>query len=193
MNQTIHDSLSDSEYLIISSSLRRGSRSRRIAERLRAAYREMGKSSGLIDLRDHPLPLCDGEDAYDDPNLPPLENAIRTARVIIVATPVYNYDANAAVKNLVELTGSAWEGKVVGFVCAAGGRSSYMGVLGLANSLMLDFRSVIIPRFIYATGDDFDEDGEMQPGLAERVERLASESIQIQIHAPRKPEPMENA
>ena len=46
---------------------------------------------------------------------------IEAARVIIVATPIYNYDANAAAKNLVELTGSAWEDKTVGFLCAAGG------------------------------------------------------------------------
>jgi FMN reductase len=37
--------------------------------------------------------------------------------------------------------------KVVGFLCAAGGKSSYMSVMRLANSLMLDFRCLIIPHF----------------------------------------------
>jgi NAD(P)H-dependent FMN reductase len=73
---------------------------------------------------------------------------VNSARAVIIATGIYNYDANAAVKNLVELTGDAWENKVVGFLCAAGGMSSYMSIMSLANSLMLDFRSIIVPRFV---------------------------------------------
>ena len=59
-------------------------------------------------------------------------------------------------KNMIELTGSAWEDKIVGFLCAAGGHTSYMSVMSYANSLMLDFRCVIIPRFAFATSDAFD-------------------------------------
>ena len=33
-----------------------------------------------------------------------------------------------------------------------------MSILGLANGLMLDFRCLIVPRFVYATGDDFAND-----------------------------------
>ena len=72
-------------------------------------------------------------------------------KAILLATPIYNYDVSAAAKNMVELTGSAWRDKTVGFICAAGGTSSYMSVMGLANSLMLDFRCIILPRFVYAT------------------------------------------
>ena len=72
---------------------------------------------------------------------------IAAARVIMLAVPIYNYDANAAVKNLIELTGSAWEDKIVGFACAAGGQSSYMSIIGLANSLMLDFRCIILAQW----------------------------------------------
>jgi NAD(P)H-dependent FMN reductase len=98
--------------------------------------------------------------------------------VIIVATPIYNYDANAAVKNLLELTGSSWEDKTVGFLCAAGGGSSYMSIMGLANSLMLDFRCLIIPRFVYAHGRDF-VDGTPTPALGERIRELAAASVKI--------------
>ena len=66
---------------------------------------------------------------------------------IVVAVPIYVYDTNAAIKNFVDLSGRAWTDKPVGFLCAAGGPSSYMAILGLANSLMLDFRCLIVPRF----------------------------------------------
>ena len=159
------------EYLVISSSLRSGSLSRRLGELL---VREFGAAGEHVDLREYPLPLCDGEAAYSDPNVGKLSAKIAAARVVFIATPIYNFDANAAVKNLVELTGSAWEDKIVGFACAAGGALSYMSVMGLANSLMLDFRCLIIPRFVYATGDDFAGDRVPKPEIAERIKQLAA-------------------
>jgi NAD(P)H-dependent FMN reductase len=130
-------------------------------------------------LRDYPLPLCDGETAYSDPNVAKLSVKIAEARAILVTTPVYNYDANAAVKNLVELTGSAWEDKIVGFACAAGGQSSYMSIMGLANSLMLDFRCVIIPRFVYATGDDFADSRITSSEVKRRIKQLAESAKRL--------------
>jgi FMN reductase len=108
-----------------------------------------------------------------------LSALIAAARVIIIATPIYNYDANAAAKNLVELTGSSWEDKTVGFLCAAGGGSSYMSIMGLANSLMLDFRCLIIPRFVYAKGDDFREKKHPTADLVARIGQLAEASMKI--------------
>ena len=159
-----------SEYLVISTSLRSNSRSRQLGEQL---VRELGEGAEHLDLREYPLPLCDGEAAYADPNVEKLSSRIRSARVVLVTTPVYNYDANAAAKNLVELTGSAWEDKIVGFACAAGGQSSYMSIMGLANSLMLDFRCIIIPRFVYATGDDFTGDRITSTEVNRRIKQLA--------------------
>jgi NAD(P)H-dependent FMN reductase len=167
------------EYLVISASLRSASLSRVMAQTVCEAYAKLGVSHQLVDLREYVLPLCDGETAYGHPHVVPLTGLIKAARVIIIATPIYNYDANAAVKNLVELTGKAWENKTVGFLCAAGGASSYMSVMGLANSLMLDFRCLIIPRFVYAKGDDFIEKKHPAPGLAERLTALAEASVKI--------------
>jgi len=167
------------EYLIISASLRTVSLSRVMAETLRAAYAKLGAGHQLIDLREYVLPLCDGEACYEHPHVTTLSALIERARVIILATPIYNYDANAAAKNLVELTGSSWEDKTVGFLCAAGGGSSYMSIMSLANSLMLDFRCLIIPRFVYAKGDDFSAKKEPTPDLAARIYALAEASLKI--------------
>jgi NAD(P)H-dependent FMN reductase len=167
------------EYLIISSSLRAASLSRVMAESLAASYAKLGAAHQLIDLREYVLPLCDGGAAYEHAHVTTLSAAIEAARVIIVATPIYNYDANAAAKNLVELTGSSWENKTVGFLCAAGGTSSYMSIMSLANSLMLDFRCLIIPRFVYAKGEDFTATKAPTPDLAARIEALAQASTKI--------------
>src|SRR5260370_8259766 len=97
---------------------------------------------------------------------------IEAAHGILIAAPVYNYDVAAAAKNMLELTGSAWEDKVVGFLCAAGGMGSYMSVMSFANSLMLDFRCLIIPRFVYATGDSFDVAELTDTKVAKRIEHV---------------------
>ena len=167
------------EYLLISGSLRPFSFSRVLAETMARHYAKLGTAHRLIDLRDFVLPLCDGGAAYANPHVETLVGLVSTARVIIVAAPIYNYDVSAAVKNLIELTGGAWEHKIVGFLCAAGGPSSYMSVMSLANSLMLDFRCLVIPRFVYAQKDDFTE--EKQPGeaLLERIQSLAEASTKI--------------
>jgi FMN reductase len=166
------------EYLVISSSLRTSSRSRTLAEYLRDYYESQPATCAYLDLRAVNLPLCDGESASSHPDVSKCAKLISEARVIIAATPVYNYDVCAALKNLVELTGESWEDKVVGFLCAAGGSSSYMAVMSLANSLMLDFRCLIIPRFVYATRNDFDEQGATDE-IKGRIARLAQASIAI--------------
>lgn len=161
--------------LILSCSLNPESNSRLLAEAALAVCREQGIEAGFADLRDYPLPLCDGAAAYGDPNVARLGRLIDKAGGIIVATPIYTYGASAAAKNAVELTGSSWENKIVAFLCAAGGQSSYMSIMGLANNLMLDYRCVIVPRFVYATGNAFDEVRVTDSMVHERIGRLVNE------------------
>jgi FMN reductase len=148
----------------------------------RIAFRYLGKAKAeceWLDISELDLPLCDADACYAKPGSQRVGKAIKAADGILLATPVYNYDVSAAAKNLVELTGSGWEEKVVGFLCAAGGMSSYMSVMPFANSLMLDFRSVIIPRFVYATGQAFDGDELKDEAVRKRVEALADELIRF--------------
>lgn len=138
-----------------------------------------GADVDYMDLQEFPLPICDGSTAYGDPRTAEATLRVQRASALFVATAVYNYSVNAALKNVIELTGSAWEGKIVGFVCAAGGMASYMSVMGLANSLMLDFRCVIVPRFVYATGSAFGDDVINDAEVARRVDQLSAELVRF--------------
>jgi FMN reductase len=164
--------MTEGPLLVISCSLNPESRSRRMARAAAAALERDGRAAELIDLRDVELPMCTGDDDLTVSGRE-LWEKIKLARAVIVAAPVYNYDVNAAAKNLVEMTGSSWEGKVVGLMGAAGGRSSYMSLMGLANSMMLDFRCWVVPRFVYATGGDLGEGEEVQAKIGTRIEQLA--------------------
>ncbi len=162
---------------IVSCSLNTASRSHRLALAAHAAVASAGGESDLVDIRESELPICDGGPSFDHPGVEPLRTRIEQASAVLIAAPVYNYDLNAAAKNLVEMTGSAWNDKVVGFLCAAGGDRSYMSPISFANSLMFDFRCVVIPRFVYCTKADFDADGTLGEALHQRVDQLATTAV----------------
>jgi NAD(P)H-dependent FMN reductase len=144
---------------LVATSLDNSSKSQLLARHAAGLLAEHGISHTLLDLRDSP----------------DLARPLEQATHVIFAVPIYNFDVNAAAKQVIEDHGGALEGKTVGFLCQAGGQRSYMSVINFANDLMLDFRCWIVPRFVYATGNDFDGD---EPGeniryrVAELVDSL---------------------
>jgi len=170
-------------YLVISSSLNQTSRSRILAQKAFDLLQERTGTSAkveFLDLNDLPLPMCDGAGCYDDQNAVLLKQRVAAAHGILMALPIYNYDVNAAAKNVIELTGrEGWNGKIAGFLCAAGGEGSYMSIMSLAASLMLDFRTVVIPQFIYALYNDFDEDQIANQEVVDRIDGLTKELVRF--------------
>ena len=166
-------------FLVLSSSLHPNSRSRILARACSEQLKQNSFEVTLFDLAATPLPPCDGATAYGNETVQTLSTLIENANAIFIASPVYNYDVNAAAKNAVELTGKAWTGKVVSLMLAAGGQGSYMSAMGLANSLMLDFRCIIVPRFIYATGESFEGNELADEEIQQRVETLVKETTSL--------------
>ncbi|NNE90443.1 MAG: NAD(P)H-dependent oxidoreductase [Verrucomicrobiales bacterium] len=164
--------------LIVSGSLSEGSNSRKMAGHLKQFWDAGGLTPDFIDLRDFDLAICDGGAAYEKPDVAKLRMRFEAADGIVFAVPIYNFDVNAAVKNVIELVGGTMQDKVAGFLCAAGGGGSYMSVMAIANSLMLDFRTVILPRFVYATRDSFDGETVSDP-IRERIEIFGAEMAKL--------------
>jgi len=149
------------KHLVISTSGNPDSNSRRMG---RVAFAHLQKKKidcDWIDIREMDLPLCDADKCYSMPGSRKLSAAIEHADGILIAAPVYNYDVAAATKNMIELTGSVWEDKVVG------------------NSLMLDFHCVIIPRFAFATGDAFEGERISDKKITQRIEQVAEELVRF--------------
>lgn len=141
--------------IVISCSLHPHSASWILAKQAVSNLKDLGVEVALYDLREYDLDFADATTAHKTPDAEKIIGAIREASAVLMAVPIYNYDVNSAAKNLLEIGLRAWNETLVGFMCAAGGKSSYMSVMGLANHLMLDFRCLIIPRFVYATKTDF--------------------------------------
>jgi len=141
------------------------------------AYNLYCKDAKFIDLQKIELPICDGDQCYEEPIVDEFKGYIQNARSILIASPIYNYDLNAVAKNLIELTGQSWEDRLVGFITAAGGKGSYMSPMSFINSLILDFRCIIIPRFVYADKTCFNDNGDINHFIKGRIEELVNSSI----------------
>lgn len=165
--------------LVISCSLNPDSKSRGLGEIAQKILAADGASMDWIDLREHDLPLCQDKDTKFHPEAQALRARISAADGILLCAPVYNYGLNAAAKNLTELTGRAWKGKVVALAVAAGGQRAGMAPMGFANSLMLDFRCVIVPRFVYLSRDKFDAANQPDEDSLERIQILCRELVRI--------------
>ncbi|MEL6105637.1 MAG: NAD(P)H-dependent oxidoreductase [Planctomycetota bacterium] len=166
-------------YLVLSASLNPTSRSRLLGKACHDRLETDGQQVSWFDLAEHSLPLCDGASAYADPKVAQLGELLDDADAVFIASPVYNFDVNAALKNAVELTGKKWTGKVVAMMLAAGGAPSYMSAMGFANSLMLDFRCLIIPRFVYATGESFEGQSLADEDIESRMDQLVLETLAV--------------
>jgi FMN reductase len=140
-------------YLVLSCSLNPESRSRKLAKDAQNRLESLNEKTVWLDLAERDLPMCDGDAVYKLPLVGEMGKLVKGADGILMAAPIYNYDLNAVAKNFIELTGRAWQDKVVGFLCAAGGEGSFMSPMGMANSLMLDFRCIVVPRFVYASSN----------------------------------------
>ena len=133
----------------------------------------------FFDLQKNPLPMCDGDKCYDLTEVIDFRKKVKNAKGIIMAIPIYNYNVSSGAKNIIELGGRMLYDKVFGFICAAGGKSSYMSVMSFASSLMIDYRCFIIPKFVYALKSDFNENEITNPDIKERIDELGNDLIRI--------------
>ncbi len=165
--------------LILSTSLNPRSKSHTLGLRAQEHLEAEGAETVVIELGELALPACGEPGSFENRQAAQLAERVREADGIIISSPVYNYDVNAACKNAIELTGAGWENKAVGFILTAGGQSSYMAVMSLANSLMLDFRCVIVPRFVYATGEAFRDGALVDEKIDQRLGRLSRDIMRL--------------
>lgn len=164
---------------LISASLSPSSSSRILAQVAHEVAQQSGIRSRIVDLRDFSLTLCDGNTSFSQPQVEQLTEILRESHAVIFASPIYNYDVSSALKNLIEHVGGEITDKVVGLMCAAGGERAYMSGLPFLNSLMLDFRSLIVPRFVYATERAFSDGRVVDQQILERIKNLVLETDRI--------------
>jgi NAD(P)H-dependent FMN reductase len=162
---------------VIGTSLDKKSRSQLLARQVKYKLARRRIDVSLIDLRDHSLPPSGNPLSVDDAKVVEmLGHQIQSSSHLVFALAIYNFDVSSAAKNLLELIPTEkLKGKTIAFVCAAGSQNSYMSVMNFANTMMLNARCWIVPRFVFATGADFNGQGGISANISQRLDDLTEE------------------
>lgn len=153
------------QILIISSSIRTGRKSDRVALYLMHQINSRNDATAtIIDLHEYNLPLF--HERFS--NLPsPPENVIRLAdgiessHSIILVTPEYNGGYPAALKNMIDVFFKEWKRKPVAFATVSAGPFAGMNVITSIQFVMWKLGACTIPAMFPVPNVEqtFDENG----------------------------------
>jgi NAD(P)H-dependent FMN reductase len=108
----------------IGGSLRAGSYSQMALNVAAQRAAALGAEVEILDVRSLNLPFCNGENDYHDyPDVEKLQNAVKEADGLILATPEYHGSVSGVLKNALDLMSfEHLDGKVVGSISVLGGQ-----------------------------------------------------------------------
>ena len=177
--------------LAFAGSTREASFNKRLIRVAADGARAAGADVTLIDLRDHPLPLYDG-DLERDEGLP--ANALELKALfgahdgLLISAPEYNGGMSGVLKNTIDWISrqgdddqplAAYTGKVCGLMSASPGGLG--GVRGLAHvrQILTGLGVLVIPqqRAVSNAANAFDADGKLQ----DSAQQAAIESIGARV------------
>lgn len=177
--------------LVLAGSTRNDSLNRKLARAAASELRRRGVEVTLIDLRDFPMPLYDG-DIEAAGGLPPAARDFRRFLaghdLLVIASPEYNGSFPALVKNTIDWTSrpvepgerpaSLYRGKQAALLAASpgpgGGRRGLRHLRELLE--MIGVSIVADPVSIAGAFNAFDAEGELvRPDAAEALARLAGQ------------------
>ena len=162
--------------LIISSSLSPKSRSFILCEEIynRLSAKEIDVK--IIDARGMDLKPCHKKISE---SMIQLSNEVDNSDNLIIGMGVHCYSINDGLKIILDNCFGKATGKFFGIICAAGGERSYLSTQHLTQICMNQWRMIQLPRIIYATGKDFEEDKVNNNDLIERLDLFSEEFHKI--------------
>ena len=162
--------------VIISSSLSKNSKSFILCNEVNQKLKDLGFRSEVIDARSISL------NAYhltQSKELDDLSDKISKADNLIIAMGVHNFSINDSLKIILDTCFKDVEGKFFGILCAAGGEKSYLSTMHLTQICMNEWRMIQLPRIIYATKRDFENNKLTSKNIKERIDVFCNEFIEI--------------
>ncbi|MEM6349312.1 MAG: NAD(P)H-dependent oxidoreductase [Cyanobacteria bacterium P01_D01_bin.14] len=166
----------------LNGSLRSNSHSYQALEQALARARASGAEVELLDLRSLTLPFCDGGDDYSDyPDVARLQDTVKAADALVLATPEYHGSLSGVLKNALDLMSfEHLDGKVAGLISVLGGQSN-SNALNDMRTILRWVHAWVIPEQI-AVGQAwqaFTAEGKLKDAkLAERFDRFAESLVE---------------
>jgi len=176
--------------LAFAGSTRRESLNKKLVKAAAERVESAGVEVTVIDLRDYPLPLYDG-DLEEEEGLP--ENALLLKELMkdhqgfLISSPEYNSSISAVLKNTIDWASrpmqgesslEAFRGKVAGLLSASPGAFGGLRGLVTVRSILGNIGVHVIPTQVSVgkAYEAFAEDGSLQDeGLEKRLTGMAKE------------------
>jgi NAD(P)H-dependent FMN reductase len=178
--------------LAFAGSTRRDSLNKKLIAVAVAGAREAGGSVTLIDLRDFPLPIYDG-DLEASGGLPQaaveLKRLLAEHRGLLISTPEYNGSVPGVLKNVIDWTTrstrgeaslASYEGKVAALVSASVGSAGGLRAQQHLRQILGTINVTLIPqqwRIALASDASFDESGKLRDASAQNIVRGVGASL----------------
>ena len=167
-----------SKLLIIQGSLNKNSKTSIIIDEVVKILKEKSVNYELIDLRKIELQFCDGRDLKEyNEDLQNAYKLMKSADGYIIGMPVYCYSVSGPLKNFLDITCGAMEGKVCGIVCNAGGVMSYLASAELMKILSYEVSCLSIQPTTYAYGNDFKDGKIVNEKVIEKAKNMIENLI----------------
>ena len=175
--------------LAFAGSLRRDSYNKKLVRVAAEGAQEAGAEVTLIDLKEFPLPVYDG-DVEEAEGLP--RNAVRLKELfhahdgLLISSPEYNSSISGALKNAIDWVSrpmdgeaplGAFDGKVAALMSASPGRLGGLRGLVTVRSILGNIRVLVLPEqlAVSSANEAFDEAGGLRDAAqAEGVRNLGA-------------------
>jgi len=109
-----------------------------------------------LDLRSFNMQFCDGRKLQEyNSDTKKAYEMVDKADGLIIGTPVYCYSVSGPLKNFIDITSSAMEGKAAGIICATGSSRSYLASADLAKILSYESHVFSIQPVVCSSYEDF--------------------------------------
>jgi chromate reductase, NAD(P)H dehydrogenase (quinone) len=181
--------------LVLAGSTRSGSLNRRLAAHAAATLREAGLAATLVELRQYPLPIYDGDFETENglpANAKALKALARDHDAFAIAAPEYNGSFPAVLKNAIDWMSrpepgepplAAFRGKTAALMSASPGPGGGRRVLHALRELLEGIRVTVIPEQVSVPLAEaaFDSEGRLVRAEALRAVRSLSEGLVAQV------------
>jgi len=180
--------------LAFAGSIRAGSWNKKLIRVASQAAREAGAEVTLIDLRDYPLPLYDG-DLEDREGLPEPAHRLRelflSHDALLISSPEYNSSISGVLKNVIDWLSrpqpnqpplDCFRGKVAGLIAASTGALGGLRGLVHLRAILGNISVLVIPeqKALPKADQAFNDDGSLKDAKThEAIQNIAQRLVHI--------------
>ena len=126
-----------------------------------------------LDLRSFNMQFCDGRKLQEyNSDIQKAYEMVDTADALIIGMPVYCYSVSGPLKNFIDITSSAMEGKAAGIICTTGSSMSSLASADLAKILAYESHVLSIQPVVCSSYEDFNNGKLESPKVYEKLNRM---------------------